>query len=354
MIDSLQSLTRNPLPAITALNLRANRLQSLAGVEKLYPLERLDLRDNRLSDPLELARLTGIPDIREIWLDGNPFTRTHKDYRVTIFNIFRSAPGCTEDIIIDGYGPSYSEKRLLIERAPIPDSVPVVKPMASDSPAVVDVSKPTIVYNSPKEASVLRQERPVAKAVTSEVNINSSRRRKVSKRRIVDLATGDSGSTTTPTESLTEDSVAVTEIEAGNYRITRQPDKSLLPPVILTDSGKTLLPSASSVARATGASGSTNKPLPPTPSSYDSNSTTNEPRASEDWDAGGEMYRRRIEALRDRVGSGYLSVLSEESWDGTNNPFLSSGVPSVATLRTGHVSHHVSQAQPIHSGRTMG
>jgi Leucine-rich repeat (LRR) protein len=38
MIDSLQSLTRNPLPAITALNLRANRLQSLAGIEKLYPL----------------------------------------------------------------------------------------------------------------------------------------------------------------------------------------------------------------------------------------------------------------------------------------------------------------------------
>lgn len=37
MIDSLHSLTRNPLPAITALNLRANRLQSLAGVEKLFP-----------------------------------------------------------------------------------------------------------------------------------------------------------------------------------------------------------------------------------------------------------------------------------------------------------------------------
>src|SRR5690606_35107008 len=67
MIDSLHSLTRNPLPAITALNLRGNRLQSLAGVEKLYPLERLDLRDNNLRDPTELARLTGIPDIREIW-----------------------------------------------------------------------------------------------------------------------------------------------------------------------------------------------------------------------------------------------------------------------------------------------
>jgi len=41
MIDSLHSLTRNPLPAITALNLRSNRLISIAGVERLYPLERL-------------------------------------------------------------------------------------------------------------------------------------------------------------------------------------------------------------------------------------------------------------------------------------------------------------------------
>ncbi len=38
MIDSLNSLVRNPLPAISALNLRANRLQSIAGIEKLYPL----------------------------------------------------------------------------------------------------------------------------------------------------------------------------------------------------------------------------------------------------------------------------------------------------------------------------
>ena len=93
MIDALHSLTRNPLPAITALNLRSNRLASLAGIERLYPLERLDLRDNRLSDPTELARLTGIPDLREIWVAGNPFTRTHGNYRVTIFNLFRRTPG---------------------------------------------------------------------------------------------------------------------------------------------------------------------------------------------------------------------------------------------------------------------
>lgn len=350
MIDSLQSLTRNPLPAITALNLRANRLQSLAGIEKLYPLERLDLRDNRLTDPLELARLTGIPDIREIWLDGNPFIRTHKDHRVTIFNIFRSAPGYTEDILIDGSGPSYSEKRLLVDRAPIPDSVPVVKPANPNSAVVVDVSKPAVVYNLPKEPSVLRKERLVAKAVTSEVNTNSSRRRKVSKRRIVDLATGDGAATPTLAESFTEDASAGTETADGNYRVSRQSEKALLPPVVLMDSRKAQPPPSSD------ASASTSKPLPPPPrpSSYDLNSAIDVPNESPDWDAGGEMYRRKIEALRDRVGSGYLSVLSEESWDGTSNPFMSSGIPSVATLRTGHVSHHVPQAQAVHSGRTLG
>ena len=80
MINSLHSLTRNPLPAISALNLRSNRLISIAGVERLYPLERLDLRDNRMTDPTELARLTGIPDLREIWVLGNPFVKTHSNY----------------------------------------------------------------------------------------------------------------------------------------------------------------------------------------------------------------------------------------------------------------------------------
>ncbi|KAI6783848.1 uncharacterized protein J7T54_001724 [Emericellopsis cladophorae] len=189
MIDSLQSLTRNPLPAITALNLRGNRLSSLAGVEKLYPLERLDLRDNNLTDPSEIARLTGIPDIREIWVEGNPFTRTHKDYRIAILNLFRKTPGYTDDIIIDGTGPGSNERRYLVERPPMPESVPVVKPKAPEVPTV-DVAKPTIVYGSPQSPSG-RRERPVPKAVMSEINTGSTRRKKTPKRRIVDLATND-------------------------------------------------------------------------------------------------------------------------------------------------------------------
>ncbi|KAF5974624.1 Leucine Rich repeat domain-containing protein [Fusarium bulbicola] len=350
MIDSLQSLTRNPLPAITALNLRANRLQSLAGVEKLVPLERLDLRDNRLVDPMELARLTGIPDIHEIWVEGNPFTRTHKDYRITIFNLFRKAPGYTDDVIIDGSGPSYVERRSLVDRPPIPDFIPVVKPQAPEVPTV-DVSKPAIIFNPPKEPAVLRKERPTPKAVMSEINTSSTRRRKTPKRRIVDLATSDTPSFPNPVEvqvakpagkqpksPLTND---------GNYRISQQPEGQVLsPPTLSTDSQVVSSPEVPRV--------DTNI-FTDIPAAYPSNDNVSTWREAQDWDAGGEIYRQKIEALRNTVGNSYLSVLSEETWT-TSRPadFSTPNVPSNTAMRTAHTPIHAPQAQAIHSGRTLG
>jgi hypothetical protein len=38
---------------------------------------------------------------------------------------------------------------------------------------------------------------------------------------------------------------------------------------------------------------------------------------SRDWDIDSEVYRKKIEALRNEVGSGWLSVLSEGGWDQT-------------------------------------
>lgn len=69
----------------------------------------------------------------------------------------------------------------------------------------------------------------------------------------------------------------------------------------------------------------------------------------QDWDAEGELYRRKIEALRDKVGEGYLSVLSEESWD-SNNMFGSPNMPtSTAALLA---SHHAPPMQAIHGGHS--
>jgi hypothetical protein len=135
MIDDLHSLTRSPLSAITTINLRGNRLASLAGIERLLSLERVDLRENRLVDPTELARLTCIPGMAEVYVARNPFTRTHSKFRVTIFNLFRQTPGFfAADVLIDGSPPSYSERKGLVDRAPEPPPVPVVKPQMMPPP----------------------------------------------------------------------------------------------------------------------------------------------------------------------------------------------------------------------------
>lgn len=360
MIDSLHSLTRNPLPAITALNLRGNRLQSIAGIDRLYPLERLDLRDNRITDPIELARLTGIPDIREIWVEGNPFTKTHRDYRITIFNLFRRIPGYTEDVVIDNAGPGYSERKYLVERAPVPAAVPVVRAPASDLPAV-DVSKPTIVQDVLKEPAVLRKDRPSAKAVTSEVNTSSTRRKKTPKRRIVDLATPEiitavapAADPTFPSDlnaagQTTKDAAA----DSTHYRVSSPPKDQPLSSATAADSNKADFPP--DVPRIDT---SIVPELPPILTSTQGSLDWKDPQA---WDVSGEMYRQKIEALRDRVGDGYLSALSEEDRESSRPPtYASVDFRPASAIRTRPTAHHAgsmpTQAQPtpIHSGRTLG
>lgn len=346
MIDSLHSLTRNPLPAITALNLRANRLVSLAGVEKLYPLERLDLRDNRLTDPLELARLTGIPDIREVWVEGNPFTRTHKDYRITIFNLFRRTPGYTEDVIIDASGPTYSERRYLVERVAIPEAVPVMKPFVSEVPAV-DVSKPAIVYEVPREHSTLPKERPTPKAVASEINTNSTRRRRTPKRRIVDLATSEAtASTVEPcVEDIVLSSPTMLSNADSNYRISHLPETQKIPVLFSESLSSPLLrsPEVSRVDTRRDPQSSLDCTGPDTPASWA------DPQA---WNVSGEIYRQQIAALRDKVGNGYLSVLNEESCN--IPPTFSGNCGAVSSISPSSTTPRTISAPTIHSGRTLG
>lgn len=60
---------------IQELDLRGNRLTVLAGLDRLWALERLDVRDNRIDDAAEIGRLTALPNISDIWVEGNPFTK---------------------------------------------------------------------------------------------------------------------------------------------------------------------------------------------------------------------------------------------------------------------------------------
>lgn len=355
MIDSLHSLTRNPLPAITALNLRSNRLVSIAGIERLYPLERLDLRDNKLTDPTELARLTGIPDLREVWVAGNPFTKTHSNFRVTIFNLFRKTPGYTEDIIIDASGPGYNERRQLVERVAERPNVPVVKPPAPDyGLPPFNVNKPAIIYDEPREPTVLRKERPVPTTVTSETYSSSSRRRRTPKRRIVDLSTTDSspikprpGVTFSPDPDVmisVEHAKAATAGSDSGYGVS--PELSTTP--IISDN-------TPSEPRLEPRRSSSQPEVPRLNTVIDTSAITELPPIEglklsapdiQDWSMSGEIYRKKIEALRNEVGNGWLSVLSEEGWEPQKNP-ANAIRPNLATQRA-------NSQQAIHSGRTLG
>lgn len=403
MIDSLHSLTRNPLPAITALNLRDNRLQSIAGIEKLYPLERLDLRDNNLTDPMEIARLTGIPEIREVWVSGNPFTRTHRDYRITIFNLFRKTPGFTEDIIIDASGPSYSERKQLVDRVPIPPAVPVIKPPPVTTIPAVDVSKPAIVYGAPREPAVLRKERPTVRAVSNEATTTTttttSRRRRVPRRRIVDLATNDAAARSAtvpchpepptplahaePVTPSSESEATKSPVAETNYRMASAQEGVAIPPAAAaaspeiphvqhaySSSETQTPPEGKNVVLVTDIQTPPQSPVrpvaaaPQTPSLTPTQTPTGNGatgnglwKEPEDWDVGGELYKRKIEALREQVGEGYLSVLTEETWDAVrhspqyhDNPFGNATAP----IHTGPLATRTATVQAVHSGRTLG
>ena len=355
MIDSLHSLTRNPLPAITALNLRSNRLISIAGVERLYSLERLDLRDNKINDPTELARLTGIPDLREIWVLGNPFSRTHSGYRVTIFNLFRKTPGYTEDILIDTHAPGYSERRQLVDRVAERPSVPVVKPPPPDyGLSAVEVNKPVIEYPVMRESSVSRRERPIPTATTSEIYTSSSgRRKRTSKRRIVDLSTTDiSPSKSKPAVRFaTEEEYTSIGGSEADLSIMPDPSPRTIPAYVPSDpqqtQGKTDTPRFDT---------SVPPQLPPIETvTYQLPIIKNASSDSQDWSISGELYRKKIEALRNDVGNGWLSVLSEEGWDAQKNPQQGyGGVDFGPAIRPSAVTARANSQQTIHSGRTLG
>lgn len=347
MIDSLHSLTRNPLPAITALNLRSNRLISIAGIERLYPLERLDLRDNRMMDPTELARLTGIPDLGEIWVLGNPFTRTHSNYRVTVFNLFRNTPGYTNDIIIDTYGPGYGERRSLVERVAEKASVPVVRPPVPNyGPSSVDVNKPIIEYPTPREPAVLCKDRPQPMAATSEINTSSSgRRKRTPKRRIVDLSTSET-SPSKPSVAFTPEEPTIISVGSDSgYGISPDPSPRTVPAFVPSQPWP-----QTQIARETENPRINTAVLPRLPpieietEAFESpliKSAVAQGDGAQDWKVSGEIYRKKLEALRTEVGNGWLTVLSEEGWDAQKQ-------------KSAPPTPRASSQQSITSGRTLG
>jgi hypothetical protein len=74
--------------------------------------------------------------MQQIYLSGNPFTKTHATtYRMSIFNFFRATPGFTEDISIDNSPPGIVERRNLKDRVQEkPPPLPAAQRLQSPPP----------------------------------------------------------------------------------------------------------------------------------------------------------------------------------------------------------------------------
>ena len=286
MIESLQSMRRTSLPSITALSLRANRLFSIAGIESLSSLERLDVRENMLQDPVEVARLTTIPNVQELWVARNPFTRSHTNYRVTIFDLFRGAPNYMKDVILDTMGPSYIEKRQLRERVVVSPSDPIIATKISPF-EVSAVSTPIAARNGasdidrslPPSSQMAR--RPFPPDVSQSDGTDSfDRRRKGTGRRLVDLAKID-------------DTATRHQATRGKYSEVPVID------TVMSLVGDALPPGSE---------------MSPSPSVL-SNSDHALAKDSRNFNLSGDIYRQKIEALKGEEGSNWLTVLNGHDWN---------------------------------------
>jgi len=277
------------------LNLKGNRIESLAGIEKLLSLERLDLRENRIRDPVELARLTGMPNFREVYVTRNPLVKTHLDYRVTIFNLFRTSPGYIEDVLIDASGPGYSERRQLVDRVQEHVGRPVARPAheeeAQDEPI-------THVEPMPESEQISKTQ---SLASHNEDITKSQRRRKPPRRRIVDISqTETEHRASTQAEDYKTDSSTTLKAERVIPRRSDVQDVHQVAP-----------------EPRNSRDGVIDRPSPIPASQQDLDQEHEEaierPEVLSDLSVDGELYKRKIQALKNDIGHGWLSALGEET-----------------------------------------
>jgi Leucine rich repeat len=301
MIESLHSLGTSPLPAITTLKLKNNRLTSLAGIERLLSLENLNVQDNKIADPMEAARLTGLPNIHRICVRRNPLTRRNS-YRITIFNLFRNTPGYSEDIIIDEDSAGYSERKMLQNRVPENDRPPIIRPVE-----VIQLSQPPTAQGKTQLPTSSPQEVTVEKSQT-EYAVNSSRRRKAPRRRIVDLSREDEPSPGLPSANSDTFGPLLRSTAAGESALTAAAQAGIIP--------------------ISGA----NAEIPPK------------------VDTSQDDFRQRLEALKLEVGDRWLSVLRDQGMVSSADPFMigSAGGRPLQPIQRQH-----SQAL-VSGGRTLG
>lgn len=77
---------------IKVLLLSDNHLTNVAGIDHLYALERLDLRNNLIANVSDVSTLGRLPNLMKLDLKGNPVMSKgkHRILFILVINIFLS------------------------------------------------------------------------------------------------------------------------------------------------------------------------------------------------------------------------------------------------------------------------
>jgi hypothetical protein len=327
-------------------------------------LERIDLRHNVVDESAEIGRLAMLPNITEIWVEGNPFVEIEEGYRITCFDYFWKEG---KTVSLDGALPGYYEKRNLT--VPPPQQMSSSRPAsAAYSPPVVAVGHAHVHGTSPSPVNASDPSPPASSNISPHlapvgaVGVSGKGRRK--NKRIVELDGGES-------DASSKSPSHVRATSDGSSRAPRRRPKGKDEPPILgkgwgqfgdlseaqtgsdvplkisTNAGASALPRASRHGRyqsemlhGTPPAESTPVASPTTPATATFRRSRNsatfssktaarrarvtasvyEPVASTS-DGEGEVeegdsvdaYRRRIEALKKDMGDGWLKVFAQSS-----------------------------------------
>ena len=362
MIDSVLGIYLN-LGQVLSLNLSHNRLESLCGLERLHALERVDLRSNVIDESSEVGRLATLPNITDVWVEGNPFVEIEEAYRISCFDYFWKEG---KTITLDGTPPGFYERRNLTVSPPEQMSSNRA-PLIAHSPPVVSVGHAHVHANHSDHPSPPTLPTPPSSnpsphlAPVTAVSVSGKPRRKQLKR-IVDFedSRSDSGSRATSHSRMRSEESRVEKRQAKlkeetrgeeshTLEVTGKIDQGDIAPEDLTSSlqdKSTKMTSIDFEGRSPRRSrhsryhteisppsefgtGALMADTPLTPSSlrksrgatlagkrrtrvsasiYEAPSSASDEEGMKD---NGEAYRRRIEALKQDMGDGWLKVYSQ-------------------------------------------
>ncbi|EMD37712.1 hypothetical protein CERSUDRAFT_136476 [Gelatoporia subvermispora B] len=357
MIESVLGIY-TMLGQVLYLNLSHNRLESICGLERLLALERVDIRNNRIEESAEVGRLATLPNIAEVWIEGNPFVEMEEGYRIRCFDYFWRE---SKNILLDGTPPGFYEKQYLT--SPPPEQMTSTRPPSvAYSPPVVAVGSPSPVsgaqhHRAPSQASPMSL--PSSHPASPHIAPVVGRGRRKKNKRIVDLdgeseaGSSRSGSharvgsdvgkrTASPMKPITKVAEATRPRPSGEtvVEVQRVPDAPVAAPAIRppprsrhsrsqTEFAGTVrgvagemtsfanqpgsLRKSSTISRAAG------RRARISPSVYEP-STAEREEGTQLKEA--DEFRARIEALRSDMGEGWLKVFQQSQ---LGSPGIASG-----------------------------